>query len=266
MLYSDFVTALGALLQYPITNPTSATPSSNTDFNNILPRIIESAEQRIYREMDFLYTRVVDVATLLTVGSRNATLPSQIILMQSANLVIVTGGGSYVTEDGTTPYVSEDGSTPYTPETSTSPSYTRIPLEITSKDFIDAIWPIESTLDVPQYMALVTNSGVIFAPTPDQPYTLEVTGIFRPSPLSSTNTITYLTLVYPDLFLYAAMIFAAGFQRDFGAQSEDPKMAMSWQSMYDSVKGSVSEEDQRGKYQDTNWSSYSKTPFSSPRP
>lgn len=266
MLYSDFTTALGVLLQYPITNPASATPSSNTDFNNILPRIIESAEQRIYREMDFLYTRVVDASVSLTVANRNATLPSSIIVVQSVNLVIATGGGSYVAEDGITPYVAEDGSTPYIPETSTSPTFTRIPLEITSKDFIDSIWPIESTIDQPQYLAFVTNSSIILAPTPDQAYTLEVTGIFRPSPLSASNPMTYLTLVYPDLFLYAAMIFAAGFQRDFGAQSEDPKMAMSWQAMYDSVKGSVNEEDQRGKYQDTNWSPYSKTPLSTPRP
>ena len=34
---------------------------------------------------------------------------------------------------------------------------------------------------------------------------------------------------YPELLLCACMVFASGYQRDFGAQAEDPQKAVSWE-------------------------------------
>lgn len=240
MLYSDLVTAIGTLAVIPITNSASATPSSNTDFNNFLPRILEAGEQRIYRELDFLATRQEDVSVTLTASSRNATLPSSNIVLQSANVITPAG---------------------------TSPSAgTRNTLEIVSKEFIDQIWPTESSgKTVPRYIAQLSATQVILAPTPDQAYKLETTGIFRPNPISASNTSTYISLVYPDLLLFACVVVAFGYQRDFGQQSDDPKVAMSWETMYQTAKNSSLLEEQRRKTQSTNWSPYSQTPVSSPR-
>ena len=50
--YSDLTTQLTDLLEYPLVSASSATPSSDPNFNNILPAIVYDAEQRIYREID----------------------------------------------------------------------------------------------------------------------------------------------------------------------------------------------------------------------
>lgn len=240
MIYSDVVTALGVLLVVPITNAAAAAPSSNTDFNNFLPRILEGGEQRIYRELDFLATRQEDVSVTLSTTSRNATLPASNIVLQSANVI------------------TPAGSSPSTGK--------RNPLEIVSKEFIDQTWPSEAIgKTVPRYVAQLSATQVIVAPTADQTYKLETTGIFRPAPISSTNTSTYISLVYPDLFLFACMVVGCGYQRDFGQQADDPKISMSWESMYQTAKMSSLSEEQRRKTQSTNWSSYSETPLSTPR-
>lgn len=240
--YSELVTALGALLVIPITDPTSATPSSNTDFNNFLPVMLSGGEQRIYREIDFLATREEDVTTILTAGDRNATLPADIIVMQSAGYVTPAGAD---------------------PDDALAETHM---LEIVSKDFIDHVWPIRATTtDEPQYIAQLNATDVIIGGTPDDDYKLVVTGIFRPAALSSTNTNTYITDIYPDLMLYSCMVIGAGYQRDYGAQSDDPKMATSWESMYQIAKKSTLEEDQRRKTQSTNWSPFSSAPLSNPQ-
>lgn len=242
MDYSDLVTALGTLLVVPITNPASPTPSNNTDFNNFLPRITEAGEQRIYRELDFLATREEDVTTVLSTTSRKATLPASNIVLQSGN--VITPAGAMPDDFGAM----------------------RNPVEIVSKDVIDAIWPQESIgKTVPRYLAQLNATQVIVAPTADAAYVLETTGIFRPAPISATNTTTYISLVYPDLFLFACMVVGCGYQRDFGQQADDPKIAISWESLYQTAKMSSLDEEQRRKTQGTNWSPYSQTPLSNPR-
>lgn len=242
MLYSDLVTALGTVMVIPITTPTSATPSSNTDFNNFLPRILEAAEQRIYRELDFLACRQEDLTTTLSTATRKNTLPATNIVLQSAN--VITPAGALPTDLNAK----------------------RVGLEIVAKDFIDQIWPQESVgKDVPKYIAQLSATQVIVAPTADQAYKLETTGIFRPNPISASNTSTYTSVTYPDLLLFACLVVACGYQRDFGQQSDDPKMAVTWESMYQTAKTSTLDEEQRRKSQSTNWSPYSATPLSSPR-
>lgn len=240
MQYSDYTTALGGLLVVPIISAGSVTPSSNTDFNNFLPRILEAGEQRIYRELDFLATRQEDYSVTLSTSTRNATLPASNIVLQSANVI--------------------------TPASTAPAAGTRNPLEIVSKDVIDAIWPQEPYFKtVPRYLAQLSATQVIVAPTPDQPYVLETTGIFRPTPISASNPTTYTSLTYPDLLLFACMVVGCGYQRDFGQQADDPKIAMSWESMYQTAKASSLSEEQRRKTQGRNWSPYSETPLSTPR-
>lgn len=243
MNYSDLTTALGNLLQYVITDPASAAPSDNTDFNTILPNIINDAEQRIYREMDFLATNVTDSTATCTIGDRVLSVPSQIIVVEGVCLI--------------------------SPQ-ATQPAFgKRNKLQLVSKDFIDVIWPDENdasnSLDLPQYAALYNNTDLVLAPTPNAEYVAEITGIFRPAPISPTNTSTYLSQNFPDLFLAACMVFATGWQRDFGAQSDNPQMSQSWETLYQTRKKSVMEEEQRRQWQSTNWSPLSPAPLSTPQ-
>ena len=241
MQWSDLVTALGALLLYPITNSASQNPSTNTDFNNFLPRITEGAEQRIRRELDFINTRTANSATVLSTASRQNTLPATIVVLESAYAI--------------------------TPAGSTPAQGTRNFLTPVSLDFLNFIWPTESVgQQTPEYIAQLNDTTVIVAPTPDQAYTLECVGRFIPTPISASNVSTYVSINYPDLLLDACMVIASGFQRDFGSQSDDPKMAMSWETLYGLAKTSAMEEEARRKSQAPNWSPYQQTPQSKPRP
>lgn len=246
--YSDLTTALGELLVYQIPNPASATPSNDTNFNNILPRIIDDAEQRIYRELDFLAQRVPpDSSTALTANVRTAALPTSTLFVVVQNINVIT-------PTATLPVAGK-----------------RNQLERISKDVMDLIWPQEqggSANAVPTYYCLLNNTTLLVAPTPDAAYVLEYTGIARPAPMSSANTTTYLGTNYPDLFLAACMVFGMAYQKDADLPQGTPpgEDASKWESMYQKRKESAMEEAARQKGESTNWSPYSATPLSHPRP
>lgn len=221
MNYSQFQTYIETLVVDQL-------PSAN--FTTIFPAAIQDAEDRIYRECDFLATRTVDSSVNFTAGNRQVTLPTQIIVVQ---------GLAAITPSATTP---NNG--------------TRNQLELVSLDFLDSCWPVATQSSVPQYAALKDNTTVIVAPTPDLSYTLETTGIFRPAALSSTNTTTYISINFPDLMIAATMVFMSAYQRDFGASADDPKMAMSWEALYQDRKASTFAEEQRRKSYSEGW-----TPF-----
>ena len=46
------------------------------------------------------------------------------------------------------------------------------------------------------------------------------------------NTTTWLGDNVPDLFFCACMVEAAGWMQNFGAQSDNPQMALSWEARY----------------------------------
>lgn len=215
-------------------------PSNDPSFTQILPDLINDAEQRIYRELDFLYTRTTfDGSPVSFVnGSRNLTAPATAIVIE---------GLSYISPAGSQPSAG-----------------TRNVLERASLDFIDSIWGTEATTAPPQFFAMKTDSSVVVAPTPDANYIAEFTGTFRPAPISATNQNTWLGDHLPDLLLAACMIFGAAFLRDYGQASDDPQLALSWEAHYQSHKQSAIEEEQRRKSQGQGWSSFSPTPLATP--
>jgi hypothetical protein len=88
----------------------------------------------------------------------------------------------------------------------------------------------------------VMSHTVRLMPTPDKAYYAELFGDIRPEPLSPENPETYLTVFYPELFLCACMVFGSGYQRDFGAQSDDPARAVSWEGQYNYLRQSIAGE------------------------
>lgn len=242
MQYSDLTIQLGDLLVVPITNPTSATPSSDTNFNNILPAIITDAEQRIYRELDFLATRTADATLSLAPNSRTLTIPEQIIIVQEVNVI--------------------------TPAAAVPSAGYRNPVQPVSLNYLNFTWPQEigtGATGIPNIGSMLDATTLIVAPTPDAAYRVEFVGIFRPTPMSASNATTYLGTNYPDLFLAACMVFGAGYQRDFGQMSDDKALAMSWEAHYMTLKASAMEETQRQKWASTGWSALQQAPLSTPQ-
>lgn len=229
MDYSDLIDFISVTFQVPVTNDTIAAPFVDPNANIFLARAIDQAEQRIYTDFgDMLCTRQQNAANNCVANSRQFTLPS---------LCVVAEGISIITPVSTTPANGK-----------------RNDCEKVSLDTIDFRYPSEkSNTGVPRFWAMLSDSIVALGKTPDATYTVEVTGYFRPLPISASNMTTYIATNYPQLLQAAIAVVWTGYQRDYGAQSDDPKMALSWKSEYnDLIKGAIAEEKRRkGENPDT---------------
>lgn len=228
--YSQLVTAIAELMVVPTSDP---------DFQTILPNIIDDGEQRIYRETDLLATIVRDPSGALAPNSRNFTFPQHMVVLESLNVFTTVG----VTSTG------------------------RKQLVETSREFIDAMWPNETapgSPSIPTYYAMITDQTIIVGAPPSAAFSLEVIGTIRPAPLSATNTTTYLSLYLPDLFLAACMVFAAGYQQNFSSMSDNPVQSVSWESHFQELLKSQNIEEMRKKYASQAWTAKQPTSLATP--
>lgn len=209
MNYSDYTTALATIL---------VIPPADANFLLILPRCIEYAEQRLYRELDLVATSTRNTAYALTAGSRNLVLPiGTFVVIDNINVI-----------------------TPYT--TSNPELGTRVALTPMSWDVLDALYG-SSSASVPKYFALQDTATIAVGPWPDQSYHVEIIGTVRPPVISGSNTTTLLSTYFPELMVAASMVFMSGYTRNFGSQADDPKMALSWEAQYGVLLASAQTEE-----------------------
>jgi hypothetical protein len=215
--------------------------TSDPNFIAILPTIVDYAEQRLYRELDLLSTTARDSSKTLTAGIRTLAMPANnyFITLQQANVL---------TPIGTT--VGDNGM--------------RNPLTPVTKEWLDLVYGSAGTLALPQYFAMLDNQTVVVGPWPDQGYNVEFVGTIRPVPLYTNTNGTFLSLYLPDLFLAASMVAASGYQKNFGAQSDDPRMAQSWEEQVEKLMTSAMSENLRSKFQGALWTSDAASPTASP--
>lgn len=226
LTYSQFVTTVANLLAVPETNP---------DFVQILPTAIDYAEGRIYRHFAFLRTTTVNSTGTLSPNTRSFTLPTQ-------------AGGPFEVIDRIN--VLSNG--------------VRSGLTPVSRDVLDTFWPsatAQAATDVPTMFAMETDQVIVVGPPPGSSITLEVIGTITPTPLSASNTTTYLSTVYPELFVAASMIFLSGWQKNFGPQADNPAQAISWESQYQSLLEGVDQVDARQKFSSASWTSKQTEPL-----
>lgn len=231
--YSSFVSSIQNLA------PTAA---GDPNFATDLPNIIDDAEFQCYTDLDLLNT-VTTSTTSLTTSSRSFDLP-----VPSAGTFMVTQGINVITPSGTT-----------------DPNAgTRNPLVPTTKEALNFLWPSSTGSTVPVYMAPVTQSSWIVGPWPDAAYTIEISGTIRPNALSSTNTTTLLSVYFPALFMAASMVRVAAFMKDYGAVTDDPKMAITWSLRYKELLASSQTEESRKKFSSAAWSDKNPAPLATP--
>lgn len=232
MNYTDLVSTVSNLTVIGATDPS---------FVQIFPQAIAYAEDRLYRELDLLSTVTRDSAALAA-SNRNFTLP------QNNGRFVVTNGFNVITPSTTT--VPDNG--------------TRTQMIPVSRDFLDSVWGSVTAAGIPAYYAPITDQIFIVGPWPDAGYTIEIIGTIQPTPLSATNTTTFLSLYLPDLLVAAVMIFMTGYERDWGSQADDPSQAVSWQSQYDKLFASANVVEMRKKYASAAWGSLQPTPIATP--
>lgn len=204
---------------------------SATDLQLVFPRMIEYGELKMYRELDFIHTTTTGTA-LLAPNARNVAVPSNIIIVRSANLI--------------------------SPASETDPGQgTRRPLQRVGYDYIDMVWPQASVpagvVSYPEVFALLSNTEAIVGPSPDAAYTVEFVGTFRPAALSPSNPTTYLTENMPDAFLSACMIWGSEYLQDQEAKAR-------YEKQYNDQLLGVNIETLRQKAASVSWSPYQPTP------
>jgi len=215
LTYNSYIAQMRSLAAVDATDPW---------FNQIVNGMIDYAEQRIYRDLNLLQTVVTDSTLALTSGNRALTLSntaSYWVTVQQVNVV--------------------------TPAGSTVANGTRRPLLPTSRAYLNYAWPAATGAGRPTHFAMQDQFTIIVGPWPDAAYAVEVVGTKRPAPISPTNQTTILSMYFPDLLVAASMIYVTGFQRDFGAQADDPKSAQSWEQQYQNLIASAATEEARKK-------------------
>lgn len=234
LTYTQFVTDLANFIVVPVTDAA---------FVAALPNIIDDAEQRLYRELDLLSTRVTATGPL-TANDRRFSLPT------SSGVFVVVEQFNVIT-----------------PDTATDPDLgSRNPLTPSSKEVLDSLWGNSSAslAGLPKLFAPISQSDWIVGPWPDAAYTMEVVGTIRPEPLSASNTTTFLSTYLPDVFFAAALVMAAGYQLNFSAGGDNPAAGITWETHVEKLLTSARKEEFRKKFGSEGWTSKEPDPIATP--
>jgi hypothetical protein len=224
--YNSYVSSLANLMTADPLQP---------EFQIFLPDCITYSEKRMYRELDLINT-VAAASGNLTAFDRLFNLPA-------------APYGSFITTQGVNVFANGQ----------------RVQLQPVSISFLNAVWGTAATAGVPEYFAMLTQDSFLVGPYPNQNYAVEIIGTYRPEPLSITNQTTFITEYLPDLFLAASMVFASGYQRDFGAQSDNPAQSQSWENQYTLLFKGANLEALRQKFSGPAWTSLSAIPVADSR-
>lgn len=249
--YNLYVTQIAtmAVLQQTLVTSNDVVSSTDPNFQNIIPQMLNYAELRISRDVDFLATQNQQQ---FSVAINNNQLP-------------ITPATDFVTLQTITVTDGSGNTTPLTP---------------VSKSFLQNVYGSSSAVGTPQYFAMFggdlatggqAQQNVIFGPWTDGAYTFNVTGTTRQPTLynyavsgQADTTYTFISQNLPDLLLMASMIYLSAYQRNFGRESDDPQMAQSYENQYQLLlKGAIVEES-RKKFQADGWTSYSPSPVATP--
>lgn len=240
LTYSEFVKQIALLAVVEETDP---------NFVALLPMMIQYAELRIARDVDPMNYSVSLSGDpyKLTVGNRNLSFPQN--LSGVANDGTQLGGASFV--------VSEQINIILPPTNRNADSGERIPLLAVTKEYLDAVYGSSAAINrgMPMYYAAFNETYFFVGPVPDKDYFVEVVGTIRPDTLSAANPVTFLSQYMPDLLIMASMVYLSGYQRNFGKQSDDPSMAVSYESQYQALLKTTDLEESRKVYSAAGWSS-----------
>ena len=150
--------------------------------DTILNGIINDAELRIFRDVDSDNNRRYATANLV-LNTRFIQTPDNTLVIRSAQIVDSDGVGQANNRDF---------------------------LQWRDTSFMSEFNNLETT-GVPKYYSWWDKNHLVFAPTPDATYTIQLNYILKDAGLSSTNTTTYLSLNFPNGLLYACLVEAYGF-------------------------------------------------------
>ena len=149
---------------------------SNVFTATIIDGFIQDAEFRILRDVDSDNNRRYATATVNT-GNRFIDTPQNLLVIRSAQ--IIDGSDRTFMEPRDTSFMSEFNASGATGK--------------------------------PRYYAMWDEDTIVFAPTPDSAYTIQLNYILKPGSLVDNTSGTYLSQKFPNGLLYACLVEAYGF-------------------------------------------------------
>ena len=231
LTYTQYVTQIATM---------AVVEESNPAFQTILPQMITYAENRMYRDLDFLFTSISNTSYACTVGTRSISVPAGTFVVPE-QINVITPVGTANPDNGT-----------------------RVPLLPVTKEYLDAVYGNSQSRGLPRYFAVFDDYQFLLGPYPDATYQVEIVGTIRPNSLSAGNPTTFISLYLPDLFIMASMIYISAYQRNFGRANDDPQMAVTYESQYQTLLKGAMVEENRKKFEAAAWSSQSPSPVATP--
>jgi hypothetical protein len=242
LTYNSYVAQIATLAVVNTTTNGNLTVFTDAPAQTLLPQMLNYAELRIQRDLDLMPLLTTNTTYSLAAGSSLLTLQTaDFVTLQT---IVLTSTGT--------------------------------PLLPVSKEWLQNCYAVGSTPGPPMYFAPYggdsnggnTSQFYIVGPPPDQSYALTLMGTIRMPTLyvntgTGTNT-TFISTYLPDLLIMASMVYISGFQRNFGRQSDDPEMAVSYESQYQALLKGAMVEEYRKKFAAYAWSSESVSPAATP--
>jgi hypothetical protein len=168
----------------------------------VFDECLQTAEQRIYDEVNLpVLTTVSSVAS--TSGTFNVAKPTNPVcyIVRTVRPITTTGYGSYLIQKPTS--------------------------------YIREFWPT-SSVSTPLYWSDFNDTNIQVAPTPDATISsFEYLYQWRPSPLSYSNTTTWISVNAPRVLLYATMVEISTYLKQIGDPQGQSGMAVQYEKMYE---------------------------------
>ncbi len=241
LVYNTWATAVATLAVEDVQTVSGVVVGVSDAFSALLPQLLNYAELRIQRDLDFL-SSVTSRPYALVTGNNQLALPAtDFITVQT--IQINNAGATF-------------------------------PLLPVAKEYLQNVWGTAASTAMPTVFAMSggdlatggnTFNNILVGPYPDANYAVTVFGTQRlPSlyenavaGLADTAT-TFISQFLPDLLVQASLIPTAQYQRNFGNQSDNaPAMPGSYEAQYENLlKGAIVEEARR-KFSASGWTSYS---------
>lgn len=202
---ADYNTLLADIPAY-MENPTA-------ELAAVLPTIVKTAQDRIYRDVNVQAMETVEASTLV---ANDPLLPRPADLIQPRYLRIILPSGR-----------------------------TKV-LEIKQVEFLWEYWPDEAATGEPRYYAVEDGGSYRVCPTPDRGYPYRFGYKRRLPELSANDPENWLTQVAYDLLLAACLAEAGRFVLDDRQNS----IVSLWEAKYDAMVKAVNAVDQRAERDD----------------
>lgn len=247
LTYNGYVTQIATMAVVSTQTTSGVVEGVNSEFNSLIPQMLNYAELRIQRDLDLLPSQTTNTYTLT---SGNNILSIDVDDFVTIQTIQLTSGTA------------------------------KLPVLPASKGYIQNVYNDSSVTGLPTVYAMYGGDAatggdsfnyILFGPYPDSNYPVLVTGTVRlPSlykyatPVLAETGKTFISTYLPDLLVQASMIYISQFQRNFGSAANDPSMGPTYELQYQNLLKSAVVEEARKKFESSAWSSMSPPMVSTP--